>query len=68
MKIRTAELQKALDYLKKHGDAQELIIDIDRDLKSRVMVKADCLGDDVVITIFEADLNIFPKIKKEERL
>jgi hypothetical protein len=68
MKIRTKELQQALDYLKKHGDTQELDFYVDRDLKSRVIIKADILGDEGVITLFSEELNIFPKITRTERL
>ena len=68
MKIRVAELGKVLDYLRRHGDAQELDITVDNDLKSRVVIKASIHEDEAVFTIFEADLNVFPKITKTERL
>ena len=68
MRVRTSELIKALDYIKKHGDTQDLDVTVDPNLKSSVVIKADCLGDDVTILIYEADLNIFPKITKTERL
>ena len=68
MRIKTTELQKALDFLRKNGDTQSIDIEVDNNLKSRVILKADALGDPIEIVIFDAELNVFPKITRTERL
>ena len=68
MKIKTTELQKALDYLKKNGDAQELSIVVMPHRDTQLQLLADAMGDEVLITLYESDLNVFPKITKTERL
>jgi len=68
MKIRRKELEKALEYIKTHGDAQEVDIALDDRLQRSVIIKTSIFEDEASIIIFEAELNIFPKITTTERL
>ena len=61
IKIKTEELIKALEYYRKKGSCAELQIEVDTNLHHRLILIGDCLGDRVVVTLFNSELNVFPK-------
>ena len=68
MKIKISELKKALKFLADNGDTQEIDVSIDENLSRRILINASVFDDPVTITIFDTEMNTFPKITKTERL
>ena len=68
MKVKVEELQRTIDFLKKNGNPVEVYVELDTNLQSRLLFKATCNEELVTITVYDANLNVFPKRTTTERL
>ena len=68
MKISKKDLQKVMDYIKKHGDEDTLDFEIDSNIHKGIIIKSAAYSEPVSFIVFNAELGVMPKITRTERL